>query len=119
MANSIVRIKPLNKRDVHVMCITSSAFTFTRARGWYKVTEDVATACEKERMNDMDPTSPYVFDVSTPDDANEVMRGETRSAVGTADSPNELAAASTAATTVLNAPAEEKGQARVGKRRDS
>jgi len=85
----LVRIKPLVPRKTHVIFVGGNSHTFHKDKGWYNVPKVVADAAAEERVNDMDPNSPLVFDVTDKDEASRVVQKERRAAVGTLDRPQE------------------------------
>lgn len=86
----LVRIKPSNARESH----TAHGVMITKAGGWYEVPASTARKLERERMNVLNPdASPPVFDVKTPDQAQEIVHAENVIAdpAGTVDRPRVLA----------------------------
>lgn len=89
----LVRIKPANARDQHVLIVPIGgqpmSFPIRKEKGWVDVPDAVAHVAAAERMNDANPDSPLVFDVMSAADARTKVEAETRreDPAGTPDNP--------------------------------
>ena len=82
----LVRLKPHDPKKGHVIRrYTAFAIRFEEARGWYKVSDEVAAYLSTVHQRPGDEDSPLAFDVCTDDeakslDAREKEAGATRKA---------------------------------------
>jgi hypothetical protein len=86
----LVRIRPQNKREAHTILYEGKAYPFTRERGWHEVPTVVAELARAERMSDLGPDSPPVFDVKDTAAARAQVEAETfrEDPAGTPEKPH-------------------------------
>lgn len=87
----LVRIKPKSPRETHVF----KGYHFRKADGWYEVPADIAEACAKETLHDMNPdASPLIFDVKDKEEAQQTAEVERQRVepAGTPDKPKVIKA---------------------------
>lgn len=80
MTDMLVRVKPYNpKRGQLARRVTINEVRFDVERGWYKVDAEFAAMLKRETLGG-DPNGPLVFDVCTPEEAQEIQRREDQAA---------------------------------------
>lgn len=80
----LVRLKPFNKKKGHVLRrYTYRGIRFQGARGWYRVTRDVADYLVRVFQVPGDEDSPQAFDVCTESEAKRIDKLEAHHARGT------------------------------------
>lgn len=73
MTDLLVRLKPYDPRRGHVLRRYSfRGILFSAARGWFRVTEEVAEHLRGVHQRDHNPHSPLAFDVATEDEAKAI-----------------------------------------------
>lgn len=77
----LVRLKPYDPKKGHVIQrYTAFAIRFEEARGWYKVSDEVATYLATVHQVPGDEDSPLAFDVCTEDEAQRLEAAEKKKA---------------------------------------
>lgn len=86
----LVRIKPQNRRESHTILFEGKSYPFLKERGWHQVPAAVAMIAKEERMSDLGPDSPHVFDVKDADAAKAQVEAETlrEDPAGTPEKPH-------------------------------
>lgn len=97
----LVRIKPSIPCD--------SYNEFYKAKGWHKVTEEMARWCATRRLHDLSPDAPLVFDVMTAAEAELTAAAEQLRVdpSGTPETPVDLRSRADGAASVLASQREE------------
>jgi len=77
----LVRLKPYDPKKGHVIQrYTAFAVRFEEARGWYKVSDEVATYLATVHQVPGDEDSPLAFDVCTDEEAQRLEAAEKKKA---------------------------------------
>lgn len=77
----LVRVKPYDPKKGHVIQrYTAFAIRFEEARGWYKVSDEVATYLATVHQVPGNEDSPFAFDVCTDDEAQRLEAAEKKKA---------------------------------------
>lgn len=77
----LVRLKPHDPKKGHVIRrYTAFSIRFEEARGWYKVSDEVATYLATVHQVPGDEDSPLAFDVCTEDEAQRIETAEKKKA---------------------------------------
>jgi hypothetical protein len=108
----LVRIKPRNNRDQHVILHAGKSYPFTKARGWHEVPVAIAKIAEEEQMSDLKPDSPKVFDVKGVAEAQAVVKAEVvrEEPAGTPDRPHVVKPQDMGSGVEAQAPAKKRGR---------
>lgn len=107
----LIRIARTNERETHVI----AGHTFKKERNWYKVPTALADLVKGERMSELDPNSPLVFEVVSEAAAlaSAKIQDEAKG-VGSVERPAELITAPVEVSEASAPPA--PAPARVGRR---
>lgn len=77
----LVRLKPFDPKKGHVIQrYTAFSIRFEEKRGWYKVSDEVATYLASVHQRPSDDESPLAFDVCTEEEAQRVETAEKKKA---------------------------------------
>jgi hypothetical protein len=77
----LVRLKPHDPKKGHVIRrYTAFAVRFEEARGWYKVSDEVAAYLSTVHQRPSDEDSPLAFDVCSEEEAQRVEAAEKKKA---------------------------------------
>jgi len=77
----LVRLKPFDPKKGHVIQrYTAFSIRFEERRGWYKVSDEVATYLATVRQTPGDEDSPLAFDVCTDEEAQRMEAAEKKKA---------------------------------------
>lgn len=77
----LVRLKPYEPKKGHVLQrYTAFSIRFEERRGWYKVTDEVATYLGTVHQTPGDDDSPLAFDVCSEEDAQRMEAAEKKKA---------------------------------------
>jgi hypothetical protein len=77
----LVRLKPHDPKKGHVIRrYTAFSIRFEEARGWYKVSDEVAAYLATVHQTPGDEDSPLAFDVCTEDEAQRLETAEKKKA---------------------------------------
>lgn len=77
----LIRLKPLDLKKGHVIRrFTAFSNTFVEARGWYRVSDEIATYLGTVHQVPHDEDSPLAFDVCTEQEAKAIEQDEQRKA---------------------------------------
>ena len=77
----LVRLKPHDPKKGHVIRrYTAFGVRFDEARGWYKVSDEVAKYLATVHQRPGDEDSPHAFDVCTEDEAKAIEAAEKKKA---------------------------------------
>jgi hypothetical protein len=77
----LVRIKPFDPKKGHVIQrYTAFSIRFEERRGWYKVSDEVATYLATLHQRPGDSDSPMAFDVCSEEEAQQVESAEKKKA---------------------------------------
>jgi len=77
----LVRLKPYDRKRGHVIQrYTAFGVRFDEARGWYKVSDEVAAYLATVHQTPGDEDSPLAFDVCTQDEATAMETAEKKKA---------------------------------------
>lgn len=77
----LVRLKPFDPKKGHVIQrYTAFSIRFEERRGWYKVSDEVATYLAAVHQRPSDDESPLAFDVCTEEEAQRVETAEKKKA---------------------------------------
>ena len=121
----LVRLKPFDPKKGHVIQrYTAFSIRFEEKRGWYKVSDEVATYLATVHQAPGDDDSPLAFDVCTEDEAQRVETAEkkkaeerARAAEPNVANPYDISAKPTDLTTAdLPQPKPARGEARAQRR---
>lgn len=112
MDTMLVRIKPRNNRDQHVILFGGQSFPITKERGWCRVPKAVAEIAKAEVMNDLNPDSPLVFDVKDEEGAKAIAEAEIIRVepAGTPEKPHVVKPQTIDAGVEPQSPAAKKGR---------
>jgi uncharacterized protein YdbL (DUF1318 family) len=121
----LVRLKPYDPKKGHVIRrYTAFAIRFEEARGWYKVSDEVATYLGTVHQVPGDEDSPLAFDVCTEEEAQRLEVAEkkkaeerARAAEPNVAQPHDVSVKSADLTTADVAPARSsRAEARAARR---
>ncbi len=77
----LIRLKPYDAKKGHVIRrYTAFSIRFEEARGWYKVSDEVAAYLAKVHQVPDDEDSPLAFDVCTEEEAKRLEAAEKKKA---------------------------------------
>jgi hypothetical protein len=77
----LVRLKPLDAKKGHVIRrYTTYATTFEESKGWYRVSDEVASYLATVRQVPNDEDTPLAFDVCTREEAERIEAAEKKRA---------------------------------------
>ena len=79
--SKLVRLKPLEAKKGHVIRrFTAFSTTFEEAKGWYRVSDEIASYLAKVHQVPNDEDSPLAFDVCTEEEARRLEQAEKKKA---------------------------------------
>lgn len=77
----LVRLKPLDaKKGHHIHRFTAFSTTFEERKGWYRVSDEMASYLSTVHQVPNDEDTPLAFDVCTEDEAKQVEVAEKKKA---------------------------------------